>query len=123
MDREFFVKNLSNIKNSIVEGLIKIYDKPPGRKPNAVLKEISSFYHSIPTQSQNILRNALDDSVSSGIFHFLCILDHVSFIEDTEEKTTFELYAVKGGKRVLLNDEQDEPLHDMFNGLVLEKSE
>jgi hypothetical protein len=123
MDREYFISYLNESRKSIVEDLMSIYEKPPGRKPHQKLLEISKFYHSLSKEEdKEAFKKALDDAACTSIFGILCILDHVRFLEDTEEKTTFELYAVKEEKRILLNEFEDEPLHDMFNGLVMEDS-
>jgi hypothetical protein len=48
----------------------------------------------------------------------LTVLDGLRAIEDEGEKGTLELYFRKGGHSVLLNDSEDELLHDIFVGLV-----
>jgi hypothetical protein len=119
MEREFFINSIKKLRDSSGEAVIETLDSPPGRKPRASDLENSEFYHSLTTLQKEMLLKIIYESVDMGLFSFLCILDHVHFIEDTKEKTTFELYAVKDGERVLLNDFNDEPLHDMFNSLVL----
>ena len=50
----------------------------------------------------------------SIIFGFLCVLDGVRIIEDSEEKGKLLLYYEKNGNRQLLNDPKEEYLHDQF---------
>jgi hypothetical protein len=49
------------------------------------------------------------------VFGFLCVLDGVSAIEDGEVKGKLNLFYEKHGKQQLLNDPQEEYLHDIFN--------
>ena len=120
MNRDIFINEIKKLRDSCGGGVIENLDSPPGRKPRASDLKNSAFYHSLTVAQKETLLKIIYESIDMGLFSFLCILDHVHFIEDTKEKTTFELYAVKGGKKVLLNDFNDESLHDMFNSLVLD---
>lgn len=120
MDSQHFIEGIKlkrdNSINDVEENLIS----PPGRRPNVKDKILSSFYHSLDGSQKRVLRDVISESIDMGIFSFLCVLDHVSFIENSSEKTQFELYAVKDGNRILLNDFSQRKLHDMYNTLVQE---
>jgi hypothetical protein len=64
-----------------------------------------------------MLREALREAAELAVFEFFCVLDGVSAIEDDVEKGELELYFVKHGQRIRVNDPLKEELHNMFNAL------
>jgi hypothetical protein len=48
------------------------------------------------------------------MFSFLCVLDGVRAIEDTEEKGQLKLIFSKDGVEELLNNPDEEYLHDLI---------
>jgi hypothetical protein len=121
MNKENFIIGIKNMRDSCVESRIRSLQKPAGRKPRKSLVESSLFYHSLNDINKENLRKIMADAIDQALFSFLCILDHVGFIEDTEEKSEFELYAIKNGERILINDPQQEELHNLYNDLTLDK--
>jgi len=120
MNREEFIEKIKIKRDYAIEVVEENLDSPPGRKPRDKDKLLSEFYHSLNQEQKTKIKEIIEESIDMGIFSFFCVLDHVSFLEDTPEKTQFELYAVKNGERVLLNDFSQELLHDLYNGLVQE---
>ena len=120
MNTEEFVNGIASDRNFSIEAVIKSLKKPSGRAPRKKDVVLSQFYHSLTDEQKVHLSNVVKESVDMALFSFLCILDHVGFIEDVGEKTQFELYAVKDGKRTLINDPDKEELHNLFNDLTLE---
>jgi hypothetical protein len=68
-------------------------------------------------QDREMLRKALSDVVRSSIFGFFCVLDGVRTIEDGLEKGKLELWHVKNGQRTLINDSEQDFLHDEYNAV------
>lgn len=120
MNKFDFIKLLKIKRDYLIEDVEENLECPPGRKPRERDVMLSSFYNSLNVDQRANIREIIIDSVDMAIFSLLCILDHVSFLENTEEKTTFELYASKDRSKVLLNDFDDDKLHDIYNSLVQE---
>jgi hypothetical protein len=59
------------------------------------------------------LNEIIKEAVETSVFGFLCVLDGVRAIE-TSDKSNLKLYYEKAGNVVLLNDEDDDYLHDIF---------
>ncbi len=119
MDRETFVKKIKEVLlDQSMDELINFYQSPPGRKPREKIVEISNFFNELNQHDQSMIKKIISDTIQSTIFGFLCILDHVRFLEDTNKKSTIKLYINDGEKDTLINDANDEPLHDIFNGSV-----
>jgi hypothetical protein len=119
MNRENFITAIVGLRDSCVESITKKLLKPAGRKPRSSILALSSFYNNLDSDQKLAVENLTKEAIDQALFSFLCILDHVSFIEDSEEKTVFELYATKNGEKVLLNPFEGEELHDLYNSLVL----
>lgn len=116
MEKEDFVDRIKEgIYISSVDGAIDRLKQPPGRRPRKKLVALSAWYNQLPPEDQINIEDVVRDACKFAIFNFLCVLDGVDTIENTEEKGSFELYYVKAGKRQLLNDEVKMPLHDLFN--------
>lgn len=115
MNKEEFVEGIQYDRDEVVKSVVRPLIVPPGRKPSKRDRRLSNFYRSLNDENQKNVQDIIQESVNAAIFSFLCILDHVGFIEDDEDKTHFELYAVKNGERVLINDDEQEMLHDLFN--------
>ena len=121
MNTEQFINGIKiSLKDNKKERFLNHFENLPGRNPHKKDILISEGIKKLDTESRKLLGNVIDEAIDSTIFSFLCILDHVRTIEDSEDKTTFELYAVKNGERVLINDPNKEELHNLYNSLVLE---
>lgn len=122
MNAEQFIDGIKIfLRDNKKKRFLKHFENLPGRNPHKKDIFISEGIKKLDTESRKLLEAVIDESIDSTIFSFLCILDHVRFIEDVGEKTTFELYAVKNGERVLINDPNKEELHNLYNSLVLEQ--
>jgi hypothetical protein len=115
MNQEEFVEALKRSRDLDVRGIEKFLTKPAGRNPAKRSVEMSEFYNSLNDEQKKTMREIIKDSINSGLWTFLTILDHVSFIEGAGEKTTWELYAIKDGERTLINDPDQEELHVLFS--------
>lgn len=51
-------------------------------------------------------------------FGFLCVLDGVRAIESVQDKGRLTLFYEKGQKKLLINDNKEDFLHDLFNQLT-----
>jgi len=119
MEKEEFVKALFEKKKGQASDMLKFLLNVPGRKPHQKHLEMSAFCQSLNEEGRQKLQMIIDESIDDTLFGFLCILDHVSFLEDVGEKSTFELYAVKDGVRTLINDPNKEELHNLYNDYAL----
>jgi hypothetical protein len=89
-------------------------DEPPGLKPSNELLELSFFYKSLDEEQKSILVKVLNETAEMTFFGLLCVLDGVRAIESGEDKGTLELWYRKGNETILLNDPDDEFLHDLM---------
>lgn len=117
MNNENFVKNIKlYIRDMSIEGILKQLKKPSGRSPKKINIKKSEFFNSLTEEDRLIIQQIIKDSVDTSLFNFLTVLDRVSFIEN--EKPDYELYRVISDKKELINNHDEEYLHDIFNSLV-----
>ena len=85
MDKEYFVSEIKRLRDSAAKSCIKVFEKPPGRGPRQKDVEISNFYNSLDEKSKEFIYKMAKECIDQALFSFFCILDHVRFIEDTED--------------------------------------
>lgn len=66
---------------------------------------------------QQMLFEAVREAAELAVFSFLCVLDGVSAIENGPEKGELRLLYTSGTESTLLNDSNEELMHDFYNGL------
>ena len=116
MDKEEFIKLIkSEVADSAIESTIENLIDPPGRNPSTELLTQSEFYKSLSTENKEIVNKIISESVSEAIFGFLCVLDGVRSISKQGELNNLELSHVNASQKTLLNSEQGEYLHDIYN--------
>ena len=118
MDAEQFIARIvRHVAQPTVESVLKNIADPPERVPSdgSLLK--ARWYARLENGDRGLLRATVQESVFAALFDFLCVLDHVAFIESSPARGQFELYYVKEGQRVLLNDFGRCCLHDGFKAI------
>ena len=116
MDKEEFIKLVkSEISGSATESIIENLIDPPGRKPSPELKAQSEFYNSLSEDKKKVVNTIISEVANEAIFGFLCVLDGVRSISKADELNNLELTHVGNSRKTLLNSEQGEYLHDIYN--------
>lgn len=114
-----FVESIKKyVRDTSLSDTIKFIQKPPGRKPRRRHVELSNWYNALSSEDKQMVFRMMAEAVDSSLFGFLSVLDGARIIEDTAEKSTFELYSSNGGRTTRLNSEDGEPLHDIYNALT-----
>jgi hypothetical protein len=114
MKKEEFI---NAIKQVVIEDSINsmesILVKPPGRSPQKKAIMLSEWFNRLDNQNIEFIKQVIRESIETGIFGFLCVLDGVRAIEN-EEKGNLLLYYKKNDTEVLLNDPNEDYLHDLL---------
>ena len=119
MNADYFIEAIkTHVRDTSITDTIDVLKKPPGRRPRKKLLEQSEWFNSLSEHDQHMLSQVLEEAVDAALFGLFCVLDGVRTIEESEEKTAFQLYAVKAGQKTLINCEDDEDLHDKYNALT-----
>ena len=114
MNREEFVRELKqNCSKAAVSDCITMLDKPPGRKPEQNLLNLSEWFKALSGPDRACVIEAMRMAADTTLFGVLCVLDGVRSIESTSEKTQFTLHASKAGEVTVLSP-SDDFLHDIL---------
>lgn len=105
------------VRDGCAEGILEQFTKPSGRNPARKDVELSEWYNLLKERDKEMLKIALIEAIDSAIFGFFCVLDGVRAIEN-EDKGELELYYVKDNEKILLNDINNELLHDIYQGIT-----
>jgi len=115
MTAKYFVEILRKIVHEqAVNDTIKNLVDPPGKNPSERLKKLSLFYSSLNDTQKVHLKEIINETSEMTFFGMLCVLDGVRVIESGEDKGSLELWYRKGEETYLLNDIEDDFLHDLI---------
>ena len=115
IDAEYFVNVLKQVvRDQGVNNLIENLESPPGRQPVEELLSMSQFYKNLDSGQKAIFEKIIRMVTDDILFGVLCVLDGVRAIESGEDKGVLELLYRKHGLTVLLNDPEEEFLHDLL---------
>lgn len=116
MDNIEFIKAVKTcVRDESIFGIVDNLLDPPGRNANAELVTLSNWYNSLDSDSKSLIKQLVEVSVDHALFGILCVLDGVRSIESNGQKGDLRLEYHSGEKKVLLNDFNEESLHDLYN--------
>jgi len=81
----------------------------------------AQWFSQLSASDKAALPGVLKEAAELAVFSFLCVLDGVTLIENDRNQGDFELYFVKNGERLRLNDQSKEELHNLYNQACSEK--
>lgn len=119
MDKHEFIEAINiTVHKSVTPGVRKLLDKPPGRKPSEEMTELSNWFNELSVKNQEMVMRVANIASRHATFGFLCVLDGVRVIESGRDKGELNLFYKKGRKKVLINDQEGDFLHDLFNEIA-----
>lgn len=118
MDQVNFVQLVKKVvTEDTIKSVEELITNPPGRSPQKRLVDLSNWFKGLSEEDKERLRELIKDSANSAVFGFLCAIDGVRSIDNPGDKGRLLLYYEKNGDRVLLNDPDQDFLHDIYNSL------
>lgn len=97
--------SINDVKQNIIT--------PAGRNPQEKYIIMSSFYNSLNETDKTFIDLIIKESVDTAVFQFLSVLDGVVSI-DNKKEGELKLYYENNNKKILLNDNNEEYLHDLY---------
>jgi hypothetical protein len=104
------------VEKSSIENTLNILQHVPGRNPSPQLIARSDWYTNLSSEDKLMVQSIIREAVEDSVFGFLCMLDGVRAIEGAADKGELQLIYRKGESQVLLNDPDEEDLHDIYIG-------
>ena len=115
MDKQEFINSIKQVVlNDSIKSVELNLANPPGRVPDEKLVILSQWFNKLDNSDRDKVLHVVSEAVHASVFGFLCVLDGIRVIEDGKDRGTLNLYYEKGEKMTLLNDPNDEYLHDML---------
>ena len=115
MNREEFISAIrTEVYDSSIESTIDKLIHPPGGNPVPGLLEQSDYYKHLTVNEKRIVNNIISGAVKESVFGFLCILDGVRKITDSEDIGKIELSYLSNFSKTVLNNSNEENLSDIF---------
>ena len=102
------------VREAAVESVIDNLQDPPGRLSSHKEQEVSLWFQSLSTEDRARVSQIVAEAVDEAIFGFLSVLDGTRAIESGEDKGRLNLTYSKKDSEILLNDEGDVFLHDLY---------
>jgi hypothetical protein len=116
MNNKEFVEVIKVVTEQCAQATIGSLLVVPGRKPDSAKLALAQWYNSLGDIEKDNVNKIIKEATAQATFSFLCVLDGVTAIEDGESKGALELtYIASDGSRLLLNNPENEYLHDVFN--------
>ena len=104
-----------DVRDSAVDGCIGQYESPAGRRPPSALLELSNWFNGLPAKDRVMVERVARDVAGATVFGFLTVLDGDRVIEAGPDKGELRLVYVKPPIEQVLNDPDEEALHDRWN--------
>lgn len=118
MNQEKFIEIVKvAIEQPSIEGVIANLKQPPGRRPEAEDIALSRWFNKLREEDKEFVRKVIRAAVKNSVFGFLCILDGVRPIHETndnEGEVALKLIYKDSKEEVVLNDPSDDYLHDIY---------
>lgn len=113
---EDFVRGVHEVVyQAAVRDAASLLSHPPGRNPAPELARLSEWWQGLNDTDRDAVRRAMELSADLAVFGFLCVLDNVRQVADTE--VLLRLEAVLGETAHPLPQDEATELHDLFQQL------
>lgn len=118
MDQIEFIKSIKEVvTESTTHSIEEAITNPPGKVVEETLIDLAKWFRSLSEKEKNMIRMIIKYSADDAVFGFLCVLDGVRAIEDSYYKGKLLLFYERKDERVLINNPDQEELHNIYNGL------
>ena len=105
------------VHDAAADDVIGAVQTPTGRKPAPSVLQLSSWYNALFEPDKANVRAMVLRGVHAALFGVFAVIDGVSVIEDTEEKSDFRLVQARGGVETTINP-PSVMLHDIYQAEV-----
>ncbi len=106
----------SSVQDEAVKGSISLVEKPPGRRPDADLVALSSWYNALDAAGKAMARRLCSLTARGAVFGFLTLLDGSRIVRlSDDDDAHFELRFVDQAESTQLAAGLDGPaLHELL---------
>lgn len=102
------------VHEAAATGTMEALRKPPGRRPDPDLVELSRWFHGLGPDDKAAVSRVADLASKQATYNFLLVLDGLLAIEPQGEKGRICLYYEKGESRTQLSGDNETMLTVLF---------
>lgn len=100
---------------SAISSVMSLLQKPPGKKPQNDMLVLSDWYNRLSEEDKRRVMDVVSLTARHATFGMLAVLDGARQIEAAANRGALELRYRNKAQDELLNNPNEEPLHDLFN--------
>ncbi|PYY13392.1 MAG: hypothetical protein DMG60_22060 [Acidobacteria bacterium] len=118
MNRKEWIAQLKEkTSDAAAESTFASLKKSPGRRPSQQKVELSAWFDQLAEQDKHRVAQVIKEAAEQATFNFLYVLDERGDADSTRADGHLELRYFRDSQSILINDPEDEPLHDIYNWL------
>ena len=120
MNQEEFIRIIKiAVEQPSIDGVVSNLKQPPGKQPEQSLVQLSVWFNQLNDVEKGQVKNIIKMAVNHSIFGFLCVLDGVRSIRETNDgiDPVLKLIYDDSEKEIVLNDPEQDFLHDIYRAL------
>jgi hypothetical protein len=103
------------VMDAAVEDTVSLLEKPPGKKPQQELVELSRWWHGLPDADRVFAKRMLAFAARQAVFGLFSVLDGARSVTRSNAATDyFELRHIHGTSVDILGGPSGEPLHELL---------
>jgi hypothetical protein len=115
MNQRDFVRAIKTaVYKDAAKGTIDALQKPPGRRPDPELVELSEWFNGLSSKDQDTCARAIDSAARQATYNFLLVLDGLAAIEPAGPKGRINVLYENGDTSTRLNNENADQLSFLF---------
>jgi hypothetical protein len=102
------------VRQGAISNTLENLEKPPGRRPPKEDIQMSEWFHKLNEDDIKKITKVIEIAVDDSLFGICAVLDGVRAIEN-DNKGILKLIYENGQTKILLNNIEEEFLHDIYN--------
>lgn len=117
MNQEEFIRIIKiAVEQPSIDGVVSNLKQPPGKQPEQSLVQLSVWFNQLNEVEKGQVKNIIKMAVNHSIFGFLCVLDGVRSIRETNDgiDPVLKLIYDDSENEIVLNDPEQDFLHDIY---------
>src|SRR4051812_44836485 len=119
MTKDEFVQAIeSEVAADAARMVTALLESPPGRRPSPSLVTMSRWFNSLDDIGKKHLLDVVRFAADTAVFNFLGVLDGTRPIEDSPSRGKLRLMHTGDGTETLLNGDEGDFLHELFQSLT-----
>jgi hypothetical protein len=112
---EFIFRIREIVRDAAISDTLTVINKPPGRKPSPDLIEATNWYRTLDADQRRNLAGVIALAIDYAVFGFFASSMGFALLKTIMSIITTSSYAMSGGTQRLLNSQDNEMLHDIYN--------